>query len=174
MSPTRRGFTLYELLLTLLLLAIFASIGLPSFEAMLARNRQSVEINALFHAFHQARKESVMRRRTVTLCPSEDGSNCAAIADWSSGWIMSHDADSSQVDAGAPVVLAHRVGDGIRVSANRRAFTLRATVRRATNGTIVVCDAQERVRPKALIISYTGRPRVALERRDGTPWSCAD
>ena len=174
MPPTRRGFTLYELLLTLLLLSILASLGLPSFEAMLARSRQSVEINALFHAFHQARKESVMRRRTVTLCPSEDGHSCAANADWSSGWIMSQDPDSSQVDADASILLSHRVGDRIRITANRRTFTLRATVRRATNGTIVVCDAQDRVRPKALIISYTGRPRVALERRDGKPWSCGD
>ena len=115
-----------------------------------------------------------MRRRMVTLCPSEDGRSCAASSNWSGGWIMSHDPESSQVDAGASVVLAHRVGDGIRITANRRAFTLRTTVRRATNGTIVVCDEQDRVRPRALIISYTGRPRVALERHDGTGWSCGD
>ena len=174
MPPTRRGFTLYELLLTLLLLAIIAAVGVPSFEAMLARSRQSVEINALFHAFHQARKESIMRRRSVTLCPSVDGRSCAQSGNWSGGWIMSHDADSSRVDSSASVALAHHVPDGIRITANRHAFALRATVRRATNGTIVVCDAQNRVRPRALIISYTGRPRVSLARRDGTPWSCAD
>jgi type IV fimbrial biogenesis protein FimT len=174
MPPTRRGFTLYELLITLLLLAVIASVGLPSFEAMLARSRQSVEINALFHAFHHARKESIMRRRAVTLCPSEDGRRCATSGNWSHGWIMSHDPDQSQDNSGAVVIVAHRVQDGIRVTSNRRSFALRTTVRRATNGTIVVCDAQDRVRPRALIVSYTGRPRVALERRDGTPWSCAD
>lgn len=174
MPTTRRGFTLYELLLSLLLLAILASIGLPSFEAMLARSRQAVEINALFHAFYQARKESIMRRRSVTLCPSGDGRSCATSTNWSGGWIMSRDPDPSQVDSGVSVLLAHDVGDGIRITANRRNFALRATVRRATNGTIVVCDAHDRVPPKALIVSYTGRPRVALARRDGTPWSCAD
>lgn len=174
MPPKRRGFTLYELLLTLLLLAVVASVGLPSFEALLARSRQSIEVNALFHAFHQARKESIMRRRSVTLCPSDDGRSCAASSNWSGGWIMSHDPDPSQADAGKSVVLAHHVRDGIRITANRQAFALRATVRRATNGTIVVCDARNRVRPKALIISYTGRPRVALARRDGTPYACAD
>jgi type IV fimbrial biogenesis protein FimT len=174
MPSTSRGFTLYELLLTLLLLAILTSVGLPSFEALLAKTRQSVEIDALFHAFHEARKESVMRRRTVTLCPSEDGLACTGSRDWSQGWIMSRDADPLADGTGHPVIRSHRARDGVRVTSNRRAFTLRATVRRSTNGTIVVCDARGRVRPKALIISYTGRPRVALEHPDGSLYSCAD
>lgn len=174
MPSSSRGFTLYELLLTLLLLAVLTSVGLPSFEIILAKSRQSVEINALFHAFHQARKESIMRRRTVTLCPSEDGLGCTGSSNWSAGWIMSRDTDPLPDTAGTPVILAHRVREGVRVTANRSAFTLRATVRRSTNGTIIVCDVRGRIRPRALIISYTGRPRVVRERPDGTPYSCAD
>ena len=68
-----RGFTLYELLMTVGLVALLLAIGLPSFAATLARSRQAVEINALFHAVHLARKESIMRRRVVSLCPSADG-----------------------------------------------------------------------------------------------------
>lgn len=169
-----RGFTLYELLLTLLLIAVIASIGLPSFAATLARSRQALEINALFHAFHQARKESIMRRTVVSLCPSQDGKTCAPSTDWSAGWIMYQPESASPSGPGRLVVLAHTAGDTIRVTANRRSFTLRATVRRSTNGTLVVCDAQNRIPPKALIISYTGRPRVAYERADGSPWACAD
>ncbi len=174
MQSTFRGFTLYELLLTLLVLAVLISAGVPSFAAMLARSRQAIEINALFHAFHQARKDSIMRRAEVTLCPSRDGRNCLDSNDWSDGWIMSHAPDPFHIDSNKSVVLAHRIPEGIRVTANRRAFALRATVRRATNGTIVVCDLANRVPPKALIVSYTGRPRVAYERGDGTPWTCAD
>jgi type IV fimbrial biogenesis protein FimT len=166
MPATCRGFTLYELLLTLLLIAVLASIGLPSFATTLAKSRQTAEINALFHAFHQARKESIMRRKVVSLCPSQDGKTCAPATDWSTGWIM--------YQPGSLVVLAHTIGDTIRVTSNRRSFTLRATVRRSTNGTLVVCDTQNRVSPKALIVSYTGRPRVAMERPDGSPWTCAD
>ena len=67
MDSRNRAFTLYELLITLALVAMLVTIGLPSFSTLAAKSRQSAEINALFHAFHQARKESVMRRRTVTL-----------------------------------------------------------------------------------------------------------
>jgi type IV fimbrial biogenesis protein FimT len=177
MQLIRRGFTLYELLLTLGLVAMLVSLGVPAFGSMLARSRQAAEINALFHAIHLARKESVVHRQVVSLCPSADGQTCLPGNDWSPGWIIfrNNDRDSPpQVDPGEPLLQAHAVAESVRISANRQGFTLRATVQRATNGTLVVCDALQRVRPKALVVSYTGRPRVAFERPDGSAFSCAD
>ena len=172
-----RGFTLYELLMTLGLAALLLAIGIPSFSGTVARSRQAVEINALFHALHLARKESIMRRKVVSLCPSLDGETCHRDKDWSSGWILFENADRDsppQVDPGELVLRSHRVSQTIRVHAHRLGFTLRATFLRATNGTFVVCAVGNDIRPKGLIVSYTGRPRVALERPDGTPYSCAD
>lgn len=177
MSRKRRGFTLYEMLVTMTLVAILASLSLPSFSRALAKSRQTTELNALFHAIHLARKESIRRKQVVSLCPSHDGENCQPGMDWSSGWILFNNADRDsppQVDRDEFVLLRHRIDPSFRVTANRRAFTLRATHKRATNGTFVVCDAEGRTAPKALIISYTGRPRVAARRPGGGPWSCAD
>ena len=172
-----QGVTLYELLMTLALVGIVAATGLPAFERTLAKNRQTIEINALFHALHLARKESIMRRKVVSLCPSLDGEQCTASTDWSGGWIMfeNRDRDSPpRVDAGEFVLQAHSASGQVQIDANRRGFTLRATFLRATNGTFVVCDRRDRIPPKGLIVSYTGRPRVAFERPDGTPYACAD
>ena len=172
-----RGFTLFELLMTIALAAIVLTIGLPSFSGMLARNRQHVEINALFHAIHLARKESIRRHQVMSLCPSADRRTCSGSTDWSSGWILFNNSDRDsppQVDPGEAVVLAHAVEESLQITANRRAFTLRATFRRATNGTIVFCDRVGRIAPRALVVSYTGRPRVAAARPDGTPYICAD
>jgi len=177
MYHTIRGFTLYELLMSLALVGIVLAAGLPAFSGTLARQRQAVEINALFHALHLARKESIMRRKVVSLCPSRDGRNCAPGTDWSAGWIMFENADRDsppRVDSGEAVLQVHRVSGEIRILANRRGFTLRATFLRATNGTFIVCDRQSRTPAKALIVSYTGRPRVAFERLDGTPYACAE
>ena len=170
------GYSLYELLITLMLVGILVSISLPSFSATLAKTRQTSEINALFHAIHLARKESIRRRQVMTVCASADGRSCRPSGDWSTGWILFNNADRDsppEVDDDESVVLAHAVSETVRVVGNRRAFTLRATFRRATNGTLVFCDRHNRVAPKALIVSYTGRPRVAYERTDGTPYSCA-
>lgn len=175
MLPYSRAFTLYELLITLALAAVLVSLAIPSFAGIAARARQAVEINALFHAFHQARKESIMRRKVVSLCPSRDGATCRPDTDWSAGWIMFHgQTDAPMVIASDSPILAHRVDDSIRISSNRRVFTSRATMKRATNGTLIVCDRRQRVPAKALVVSYTGRPRVAFERSDGGTYSCAD
>lgn len=171
------GFTLYELAITLLAIAIVASLGLPELSRSIARTRQSTEINALFHAIHLARKESIVRRQVVSICPSFDGLTCMPGSDWSGGWIMFNNRDKDEpprIDAGEPVIQSHRVTEAIRITANRQGFTLRSTEKRATNGTIVVCDVSGRIPAKALVLSYTGRPRVAVETTRGTPYFCAD
>ena len=89
MPFSMRAYTLYELLLTLALIAVVAGLGIPSFSGIAARAAMHTEINALFHAVHLARKESVMRKRVVSLCPSTDMLRCAPGADWSSGWLRS-------------------------------------------------------------------------------------
>jgi type IV fimbrial biogenesis protein FimT len=177
MQRTNLGFTLFELLMTVALAAIILTIGLPSFSNILARNRQHIEINALFHAMHLARKESIRRREVMTVCSSSDQRTCSGRLDWSTGWILFNNTDRDsppQVDPGEAVVMVHGVDESVRVSANRRAFTLRATYRRATNGTLVFCERNDRIPARALVVSYTGRPRVAATRPNGTPYSCAD
>ncbi len=177
MRRRNSGYTLYELLVTTLVAITVLSAAIPSFAGILARQRQRVEIDALFHAVYLARKESIMRRRTVSLCPSADGERCEPGPDWSSGWLMFENRDRDwppQVDDGEPVLKRHSVGPNVRIRANRNGFTLRAVFRRATNGTLVVCDSADRIRARALVVSYTGRPRVASSTPRGAPYSCAD
>lgn len=171
------GYTLYEVLVTLTLIAVLAGLAIPSFAGVAARNRISIEINALFHAIHLARKESIMRRQVVSICPSTDGNVCSNRDAWATGWIMfnNRDRDSPpQRDPGEPLLRVHLVDDTVTITANRSTFTLRSTQKRATNGTFVVCDRHDRVAPKALVISYTGRPRVATHTTRGEPYACAD
>ena len=171
------GYSLLELIMTIAVAAILLTVGLPTFSALKARNAQRVELNALFHAVHLARKASIMRKQVVSLCPTVTGNSCSPGADWSGGFLVFENSDRDEppeFDDCETLLHRHLAGSAARITANRRGFTLRATFLRATNGTIVVCDRAGRVAPKALVISYTGRPRVAEKTPQGTPYFCAD
>ena len=172
-----RGFTIYEILVSLTLIIVIVATSLPLFGKLTARNYQRTELNTLFSAVHLARKESILKRRVVSICPTVDFRQCGSRRDWSHGWIMFENADRDsppRVDANENILRRHQVAENIKISANRGAFTLRATFLRATNGTFVVCDRANRVPPKALVVSYTGRPRVADHTTRGELYSCAD
>lgn len=176
MNRGLRGYSLYELLITLSIFGIVLMAGLPSFGNIVAAHRLRVEVDALFHAIHLARKESIVRRRVVTICPTVDLQHCEPTLDWSIGWMMFVNESrgyENRRDAGEVILRRSPVRSGVRLTANRRGFSLRSTERRATNGTVVFCDAQDRVTPRALVISYTGRPRVTVQDRRGRPYRCA-
>lgn len=171
------GYSLYELLATLAIAATVLTVGLPSLGRLTADNRLRAAIDPLFHAVHLARKESILRRQPVTICPSRDGLQCSQETDWSGGWILfvNTDRDHPPRRDDDELLLRVQAGDpALRVTANRRSFTLRSTTRRATNGTLVFCDRAARVPNRALVISYTGRPRVAGATPAGRPYACAD
>jgi len=65
-----QGFTLLELLTVVALLAIFASIAVPSFTSLANQTRTRSATDALFGLLIQARTEAVLRRTTVSICPS--------------------------------------------------------------------------------------------------------
>jgi type IV fimbrial biogenesis protein FimT len=172
-----RGFSLFELMITVLIAAFVLIIGVPSFAQAIAKGRQSAELNALFHGFYLARRESIRRRARVSLCPSTDGVSCAPGPDWSAGWILFENHGNEvppRRDAEEPLILAHVPGKILSITANRSGFTSRGIRKRATNGTLVVCDPAGRVPPRGLVVSYTGRPRVAERTPDGGPLRCAD
>ena len=177
LRSTLQGFSLYELIVTIGLVALVLTLGLPSFGGIIANHRLRVEVNALFHAIHLARKESIVRRRVVTLCPTRDNFACERDLDWSGGWMMFVNRDRNgdgQRDPDEPILQVFKVDPANRIVANRMSFSLRSTELRATNGTMIFCDRAGRAAPRALVISYTGRPRVSRPDRRGKPYKCAD
>ena len=171
------GYSLLELLMTIAVAALILTLGVPSFGALKARSAQRAELDALFHAVHLARKASIMRKQVVSLCPTRDGQSCSPGRDWSGGFLVFENGDRDEppeLDDGEILLHRHLAGRSVEITANRRGFTLRATFLRATNGTLVVCDRAGRVAPRALVISYTGPPRVADRTPRGEAYSCAD
>ncbi|MFB1490916.1 MULTISPECIES: GspH/FimT family pseudopilin [unclassified Thiocapsa] len=63
----RSGFTLLELMITLAVLAILASIGVPTMQEMLERNRLKSAAQTLMEDLQWMRGEAIRRNRTLSL-----------------------------------------------------------------------------------------------------------
>jgi type IV fimbrial biogenesis protein FimT len=99
------GFTLIEMLMTMAIAAILLTIGIPSFRYVTNSNRIAGELNGLLGDLQFARAEAIKEGRTVTVCVSNDGANCANSTTWQSGWIVFSDPTNvGVVDAGETIL----------------------------------------------------------------------
>ncbi|MDR2259872.1 MAG: GspH/FimT family pseudopilin, partial [Azoarcus sp.] len=67
------GFTLYELLITLAIIAILTAIATPSFGTLIQRNRVASAASDIIASITYARSEAIRRGRAVVICPAETG-----------------------------------------------------------------------------------------------------
>ncbi|MBT8447693.1 MAG: GspH/FimT family pseudopilin [Gammaproteobacteria bacterium] len=168
----RDGFGLVEMVACVAILGLLLSLAAPAFGRWLREAEMSRAINSLVADIHRARQTAQVRARTVTLCASSSGLVCEDRLDWSDGWLVAP-AGATEV-SGVPAlsqVAGHRAV-GIRIVANRRAFEFRPFTLRDTNGSLWFCDLRGKARPRRLVISPTGRPRLAFEQTLNPRLSC--
>jgi type IV fimbrial biogenesis protein FimT len=87
-----KGFSLIELMITLLVGALVLGIGIPTLQEFIATNQMAASVNNFVSSVHVARSEAIKRRANATLCASADWNSatptCAAGGKIADGWIV--------------------------------------------------------------------------------------
>ena len=108
------AFTLIELMVTIAVLAIIATLAAPNLSQMLHNTKVNTSSGDILSFLQQSRTEALRLGKTVTVCGSSDGSSCLSAnkTNWSTGLIATHSGsttpiqkltfDSSQLSIMAP------------------------------------------------------------------------
>jgi type IV fimbrial biogenesis protein FimT len=169
-----RGFTLWELLCALGIAGILAGLGAPALTDFLLDGRRTADVNALVLAVQLARSEAAKRGRPVIVCPTVDRARCGGA--FGAGFMVYVNVDDRyppERTGDEPLLYAHAPELKGTIVSNRPYYEFRPGRRRSVNGTVVFCDRRGAPAARAVIVSYTGRPRVADRDADGRPLRCA-
>lgn len=166
--PHARGFTLHELLITLLIAGILVTASAGVY-GMLQENHKTVAANELVTHLNFARSEAIKRRTQIRMCASKNEATClipdADFAYWQYGWLIYADAnDNGEPDAAEIIRVQPNLGGGfvIRTATSRSEIVYQPTGMSAGSpATFAVCDTRGPKFARYVTISNTGRARIS-------------
>jgi type IV fimbrial biogenesis protein FimT len=182
MKARQHGFTLIELMFTILALGVLLGVGVPNFVDLMRNSRMVSATNDILSDFNLARSEAVKRRVPVTLCKSQNGTACDGDAtDPFLSWIVFvDDADPAAasandgngvVNTGEEILRRREIHDSLTVTVNGwqlrylpNGFPLSITTSDAVSQ-MVICDSQGNKigvggvsAARGITVAATGRP----------------
>lgn len=178
------GFTITELIVTLVILGVLLAIAAPNLKNFIFDQRLTTQINDLIADLNVARSEAVKRAATVTVC-KQGGTvtapqcNTTTTAAWTNGWFVFVDANANgQMDAGETVLRVRESLEGGNTmtsagttentaipyynAANRIAYasTGLATISTGEEAQLKFCDSRGVSKAVTVRVNSTGRIRT--------------
>lgn len=165
-----RGVSLIELMIALSLMAIMASIAIPSYQYLVTNNKITTHTNRLIGSLLLARSEAAKRGISVSVCRSNDPASatptCGTGSDWSDGWIVFEDlgADGSFTNGTDTVLRTEAaITSGNTIKSSFTNFIRYTPEGRSNNwGNYTICSKDNDSKyTREVDVSATGRPRVS-------------
>ncbi len=166
------GFTLLEMLVVIVLVAIMSTLAAPAMSGLSNSMQVRSAASSMHTALQLARSESAKRISRVVLCVSSDGVQCSSTAGWHQGWLVFVDANNNAVLDNGEAVLqvvknlpANLKAQGNGLLTKYISFTPAGEMQTIGGafqaGTLTVCTASgSATEGRLLVIGITGRVRT--------------
>lgn len=151
--PQELGFSLIELMVTLLVLAILLSIAIPSFRSFILNNRLNADADSLVNALNYTRNLALMNNSNVLICPFSAANSTSCGNNWASGWIV-----VTQPSTGTGVLLKSQQNASIgpTISANNSSITFNSRGLASSQTNFSLCDVRGASYARSVEVMTTG------------------
>ncbi len=179
------GISIVELVISLAVVSILATTGVPAFSSFIQSNRLNESSFDMLTTINLARTEAVKRRTRVVLCRSADPTlptpSCGGSANtWTTGWLVFASGDSnSTYEAGTDTLLGIGLVDSSNVtvitnttSNNSLEYNSDGTTNES-GGTarFAVCDKRGGAQGRQINVPPHGRPKF-VKGDNASPINC--
>lgn len=158
------GFTLVELLITLIVAGILAAVAVPGFQQFVASNQLTTSTNDLIADLALSRSEAIRRARAIVVCASSNGTGCTTSTTFASGWIIFVDSDNNgAVSTGEEIIRRHEALKGVAtVTGSVTSLTYSRGGYSAASAQVQIGLCHSRIRKSRTIsIETTGRSSLS-------------
>ncbi|MBX3712832.1 MAG: GspH/FimT family pseudopilin [Lysobacter sp.] len=167
---TTHGFTLLDMILTVLILALVLGIAIPGVSHTVSRVRAVSARTAITASLFDAHRNATVLGRQLVVCAGKDG--CSGSADWSEGWIVFIDDNRDRQRGPAERIIRHEAalprGVGLRSTVGRSRIVYQPNGSNAgSNVTFTLCDRRGPQAAERLILANGGRLR--RDRAEAAP-----
>ncbi|MES2538446.1 MAG: GspH/FimT family pseudopilin [Pseudomonadota bacterium] len=166
------GFTLIELMVTIVILAILLAIVMPSFNNALLGGKLNALANNFIASTNLARSEAIKRNSEITLCMSANGTSCASTGSWEQGWIVACKTTNNTLcdtSGSSWIVFQHQQANtsGLKIvetTSGSGSFIFQSTGVGAIPGRLKICRATPTTGLQERVVSVSASGRVSVEK----------
>src|SRR5574343_230104 len=176
-KPKESGFTLIELMITVVILIILTSIALPDMRAFINSTRLSSSANDILADLALARSEAIKRGIPVSVCASSNGSSCTG-GNWSDGHIVFSDSGGTSfvgngvVDTANDTVIRVAPSSGANITISASGFSnasflsygptgSASTISNTSPGAFKICDDHTANHGRQVSVMASGRTAIS-------------